>query len=144
VQELIDCDNKHDHGCTGGNPLLAYPFIHRYGLVSESLYPYMGSESKCRRKEISTPSSSTSSFSAASSYTSYSEWDQQQQQQPIDIATANSWGVLAPNDEGNMESVLRYVGPIAVGFDGSDPSFLGYSGECTMVGVVVLISIMRC
>jgi len=128
VQELIDCDNKHDHGCTGGNPLLAYPFIHRYGLVSEEVYPYQAFESKCRRKEITTTLSegASSSSSSSASYTLYDEWDHPPP--PIDIATANSWGVLAPNDEENMESVLRYVGPIAVGFDGSDPSFLGYEG----------------
>jgi hypothetical protein len=40
IQELIDCDTTADEGCTGGNPILAFYFIHRYGLVSWDQYPY--------------------------------------------------------------------------------------------------------
>jgi Papain family cysteine protease len=40
IQELIDCDTRADEGCTGGNPILAFYFIHRYGLVSWEQYPY--------------------------------------------------------------------------------------------------------
>ena len=99
IQELVDCDTRYDQGCTGGNPLLAYYFIHRYGLTSTTNYPYKGKQRECRVDKVTSP-----------------------------IATAESWGVLAPNHEDNMELVLRYIGPIAVGANGADPAFLAYEG----------------
>ena len=42
------------------------------------------------------------------------------------IATVESWGILEPDYEDNMEKVLRYIGPVAVGLIGADPAFLGY------------------
>lgn len=44
------------------------------------------------------------------------------------IASVESWGILTSNHEDNMEHVLRNLGPIAVGVDGADPTFLAYSG----------------
>jgi len=99
VQELVDCDTWGDQGCTGGNPLLAFYFIHRYGLASTAQYPYMGQQLSCRIDAVSRP-----------------------------IASVESWGILTPNHEDNMERVLRHLGPIAVGVDGADPTFLAYSG----------------
>lgn len=99
IQELVDCDTRYDQGCTGGNPLLAYYFIHRYGLTSATHYPYKGKQRECKVDQVTSP-----------------------------IATAESWGVLTPNHEENMELVLRYIGPIAVGVNGADPSFLAYEG----------------
>jgi hypothetical protein len=99
VQELVDCDSYGDQGCTGGNPLLAFYFIHLHGLTFTQNYPYVGVEQSCRWNLV---------------------------QQPI--ATVTSWGILTPNHEDNMQSVLRNIGPIAVGINGGDPSFLSYSG----------------
>ena len=99
IQELVDCDTRYDQGCTGGNPLLAYYFIHRYGLTSSTHYPYKGKQRECKVDRVTSP-----------------------------IATAESWGVLTPNHEENMELVLRYIGPIAVGVNGADPAFLAYEG----------------
>jgi hypothetical protein len=42
IQELLDCDTAADQGCVGGNPLLAFFYIHRYGLVPWNEYPYVG------------------------------------------------------------------------------------------------------
>jgi hypothetical protein len=42
IQELLDCDTAADQGCVGGNPLLAFFYIHRYGLVPWNEYPYIG------------------------------------------------------------------------------------------------------
>lgn len=98
VQELVDCDTYADQGCVGGNPLLAFYFIHRYGLTSAAQYPYTGQEEACRLDLVSYP-----------------------------IASVQSWGILTPNHEDNMESVLRQLGPIAVGIDGADPAFMSYS-----------------
>jgi len=47
VQELVDCDNAANEGCTGGNPLLSFYFIHRYGLTSWEVYPYVGFDDAC-------------------------------------------------------------------------------------------------
>lgn len=97
VQELIDCDTAIDQGCTGGNPLLAFYFIHRYGLVATDEYPYVGQQDMCKVRRVANP-----------------------------IATAQSWGILSANHEDNMEMVLRWIGPIAVGVNGSDQTFLAY------------------
>mmetsp|Transcript_25842 Transcript_25842/g.46793 ORF Transcript_25842/g.46793 Transcript_25842/m.46793 type:complete len:659 (-) Transcript_25842:1518-3494(-) len=97
IQELIDCDTNYDEGCTGGNPLLAFYFIHRHGLASTEDYPYIGAPDKCHTKRINHP-----------------------------IATVKTWGVLTPNHEDNMELVIRYLGPLAVGVNGADPAFLSY------------------
>lgn len=99
VQELVDCDTWADQGCTGGNPLLAFYFIHRYGLTSTASYPYVGQQEKCQVDRVANP-----------------------------IASVQSWGILTSNHENNMERVLRNIGPIAVGFNGAHPSFLSYSG----------------
>lgn len=79
--------------------MLAFYFIHRYGLASWDTYPYTGREDHCNEAAVQHP-----------------------------IATAKSWGVVSPNAENHMELVLRYIGPIAVGFSGSSSSFLSYSG----------------
>jgi hypothetical protein len=97
VQELVDCDTAADQGCTGGNPLLAYSFIRRYGLTSEKNYPYEGEEGVCRVRKVASP-----------------------------VATAQSWGILTSDHEDNMALVLRWIGPIAVGINGSDLKFLAY------------------
>ena len=99
VQELLDCDTAADQGCTGGNPLLSFYFIHRYGLTSWDKYPYLGYESKCQARLVKHP-----------------------------VATVKSWGLISPNHEAHMELALRHIGPIAVGFNGADPAFLSYRG----------------
>lgn len=99
VQELLDCDTAIDDGCTGGNPLLAFYFIHRYGLTSTLNYPYVGKQSICRFSKLPNP-----------------------------IATVEAWGLLTSNHEDNMEMVIRDVGPVAVGLNGADPTFLAYKG----------------
>ncbi len=97
-QELVDCDTKNDLGCIGGNPVMAFPYIHKYGLVSSKVYPYYGLQNrKCERSESDKP-----------------------------VATCDSWGVLKPKEEDKMESALRHLGPISVGFNGGDKSFLYY------------------
>jgi Papain family cysteine protease len=99
IQELIDCDTAADQGCTGGNPLLSFYYIHRKGLARWGDYTYTGKQGKCQKQLIKHP-----------------------------IATVRSWGIVSPNHENNMELALRYIGPIVVGFNGADPSFLSYSG----------------
>jgi len=44
VQELVDCDKAGDQGCTGGNPLLAFYFIHKHGLTR-----YVREQKQCCR-----------------------------------------------------------------------------------------------
>ncbi|KAL9185737.1 hypothetical protein ACHAXT_003514 [Thalassiosira profunda] len=97
VQELVDCDTRYDQGCAGGNPLLAFYFLHRFGVTSSDNYPYTGKMGSCNYHKVDQP-----------------------------IATVESWGVLTPDHENNMEKVLRYIGPVAVGLIGADPAFLSY------------------
>ncbi len=99
VQELVDCDTQFDLGCTGGNPIMAFHYIHKHGLVQSMRYPYLGAQGRCHHKRIKKP-----------------------------IATAESWGVLKPEDEENMQMVLRKFGPIAVGMNGSEKAFIHYKG----------------
>lgn len=99
IQELLDCDTNVDQGCTGGNPLIAFHFIHSHGLTSWERYPYVGYETTCKHQLIKYP-----------------------------VASVKSWGVLPPNHEDNMELALRYIGPISVGFNGAHPTFLSYDG----------------
>mmetsp|Transcript_10229 Transcript_10229/g.28179 ORF Transcript_10229/g.28179 Transcript_10229/m.28179 type:complete len:695 (+) Transcript_10229:109-2193(+) len=97
IQELIDCDTTVDQGCTGGNPLLAFHFVHRYGLVDWADYPYTGREDACQPTYSRRP-----------------------------LATVKAWGLIQSNHERHMELALRYLGPIAVGLNGASPSFLSY------------------
>jgi Papain family cysteine protease len=95
----VDCDTSGDQGCTGGNPLLSFYFIHRYGLTTWDKYPYVGHQDECREHLIKQP-----------------------------VATVKSWGIISPNHEAHMELVLRHIGPIAAGVNGASPSFLAYEG----------------
>jgi len=97
VQELVDCDTRYDQGCAGGNPLLAFYFLHRFGVTSTKNYPYTGTMGTCKYHKVDQP-----------------------------IATVKTWGILTPNHEDNIEKVVRYIGPVAVGLIGADPSFLSY------------------
>lgn len=99
IQELIDCDTKHNQGCIGGNPVMAFPYIHKHGLVSKYDYPYDGVQNKQCLKDSIAP-----------------------------VATTDSWGVLREKDESAMEFAVRHLGPISCGFNGADKSFLSYSG----------------
>lgn len=99
VQELLDCDVAADQGCTGGNPLLAFYYIHKYGLTSWQDYPYVGFQDVCHKDRVKRP-----------------------------VATVKSWGIISSNHEDHMELVLRFIGPVAVGVNGASSSFLSYKG----------------
>eukprot|EP00986_Skeletonema_menzelii_P004473 scaffold1527_cov145-Skeletonema_menzelii.AAC.7 len=98
VQELLDCDTRYDQGCAGGNPLLAFYFLHKYGVTSTKNYPYVGTQNACNLHKVRQP-----------------------------IATVETWGVLTADHENNLEKVIRYIGPVAVGLGAYDPAFLSYS-----------------
>jgi C1A family cysteine protease len=49
-QQIVDCD-KYDYGCDGGWPYNAYKYVHNAGgQVSESKYPYIGTDGTCHFK----------------------------------------------------------------------------------------------
>jgi hypothetical protein len=98
VQELIDCDTRYDQGCGGGNPQLAFYYLHKHGVTSSKNYPYVGTQNVCKQHKVGP------------------------------IAKVESWGVLTPDHENNLEKVLRYIGPVAVGLGAYDAAFLSYSG----------------
>jgi hypothetical protein len=156
VQELVDCDLPvvgmggaedgsaqpiGDQGCNGGNPILAFFFIHKYGLTSSDFYPYVYKSNYTKTKTNVLPSVPTSpSFllnagvglrhrkvpSKVRRAPPQMTCNYEAMAQPI--ASVQSWGILTPDYEDNMELVLRYIGPVAVGIYGAHPSFLGYAG----------------
>ena len=100
IQELLDCDTSADRGCVGGNPLLAFYYVHRNGLTTWEEYPYSGTDTtECRLDQSRAP-----------------------------IATVQSWGILPSNHEDMIEYALRDIGPVAVAINGADPAFLAYGG----------------
>jgi hypothetical protein len=98
VQELIDCD-MNNQGCAGGNQLLSFYFLHKYGVTSTKNYTYAGTQNVCNQHKVGQP-----------------------------IATLEKWGILTADHENNLEKVIRYIGPVAVGLGAYDPAFLSYSG----------------
>ena len=83
----------------GGNPLLAFYYIHQNGLVSWEDYQYQAKAGTCLENATQTP-----------------------------VATVKSWGIIQSDHEKHMELSLRYIGPIAVGINGDNSEFLAYSG----------------
>jgi len=49
-QELVDCDNKADHGCQGGLPTNAFKTMisQKLGLETEKDYPYKSANGQCQ------------------------------------------------------------------------------------------------
>jgi hypothetical protein len=77
IQELIDCDTRYDQGCSGGNPLLAFYFLHKFGVTSAHNYPYTGRDKDtCRYRKMDEP-----------------------------VATVKSWGIMTADHENNIEKV---------------------------------------
>jgi len=46
-QQLLDCDTT-DNGCEGGNFLNSFKYTAKYGLQTESTYPYANKDSTCK------------------------------------------------------------------------------------------------
>ena len=99
IQELIDCDTAADQGCIGGNPLLAFYYIKKYGLVPWEEYPYTGTKDQCQLDNITKP-----------------------------IVTVTSWGSIPKDHEDMIALVVRYIGPVAVAVNAGAPTFIGYEG----------------
>lgn len=55
VQELIDCDTRYDQGCGGGNPQMAYYYLHKHGVTSSKNYPYVGTQNVCKQYKVGKP-----------------------------------------------------------------------------------------
>nr|AAX34043.1 Sui m 1 allergen [Suidasia medanensis] len=57
-QQLVDCDHRpfqgqyEDHGCQGGNPIIAYAYVQQTGLVEESAYPYQARDGQCQSSTV--------------------------------------------------------------------------------------------
>jgi len=100
IQELLDCDRVVDQSCVGGNPLLAFYYIHQHGLTTWDGYPYDGqADALCRRRPEATSR-----------------------------ASVDAWGVLPTNQEDLIEIALRYIGPVTAAINGGDPYFMAYKG----------------
>ncbi len=140
IQELLDCDTSVDEGCIGGNPSLAFYYIHKYGLVPWKEYPYVGyggmevSETSLLGM-AETPTMESSKFpldrsSLSSGAGRRGKYAPTCQEDKVEnpIATVESWGLLHKNHEDLIAYALLYVGPVAVGINGADPSFISYGG----------------
>lgn len=99
VQQLVDCDTTYNRGCFGGNPLVAYEYIVRHGLMLEEAYPYVS--------EAST-SESTCQYSRTRI-----------------AASIESYSLVASNDEEALRQFVA-VGPVATGICGTDQRFMFY------------------
>eukprot|EP00934_Nitzschia_sp_Nitz4_P000230 Nitzschia sp. Nitz4//scaffold215_size37433//34737//36959//NITZ4_007756-RA/size37433-snap-gene-0.5-mRNA-1//-1//CDS//3329542166//230//frame0 len=115
VQELLDCDTRADQGCIGGNPLLAYFYIYRHGLVSWDDYPYEEEQDSCPFRPTGKSNTRGGGKSALA-------------EERTPVATAGSWGILPKNYEDTIAFALRHIGPVSVGIHGDDPQFLLYKG----------------
>lgn len=67
-QELLDCDTKYDQGCVGGNPMIAFSFVSKYGLTSSFSYPYVGYQQECQTDKVDNPIATMASFGILPSY----------------------------------------------------------------------------
>lgn len=166
IQELLDCDTSVNEGCVGGSPLLAFPYIHKHGLVSWKEYPYVGyGRTEDDDPEITTLTTTTSLGYRDDTFPNIvveeNETMTREKINPFErlskmipeektnnrsssndneptcktdptaknpIATVESWGLLHKNHEALIEYALLYVGPVAVGINGADPSFINYGG----------------
>lgn len=97
VQQLVDCDNKRNKGCDGGNPVFAYDYVMTNGLERWNAYPY--TEKHSLACQIST--GGTKSF--IKNY--------------VKIPTKN---------QKILKDFVR-ASPVSVGLCGTDETFLYYS-----------------
>ena len=138
IQELLDCDTSVDEGCVGGNPSLAFYYIHKHGLVPWKEYPYVGfgGDSTTSTETVTEPETLRKNnydlerSSKSSTKNRSSKYAPTCQSKLIEnpIATVESWGLLHKNHEALIEDALMYVGPVAVGINAADPSFVNYGG----------------
>ncbi|VEU36968.1 unnamed protein product [Pseudo-nitzschia multistriata] len=160
IQELLDCDVSVDEGCVGGNPLLAFYYIHKHGLVPWAEYPYEGydrTKAPQRKTSMTTMKLGNNGGTIPTlievpqtengqvgNYPSQQATSNKEHQAQLNnnaytpschkdkvtnpIATVESWGLLHKNHEDLIENALLYVGPVAVGINGADPSFINYGG----------------
>ncbi|OCT66464.1 hypothetical protein XELAEV_18042714mg, partial [Xenopus laevis] len=53
-QELVDCSSIYgNNGCNGGHVYSCFKYMRRYGLMTESTYPYKGKEGRCKKRRRS-------------------------------------------------------------------------------------------
>ncbi|KAI3456169.1 hypothetical protein Pfo_012832 [Paulownia fortunei] len=62
VQEIVDCDNGGENGCTGGFVSEAFDFIKQNGLTTESNYPSKDKTGTCDIKKEAEPVAKISSY----------------------------------------------------------------------------------
>lgn len=100
VQNILDCD-QYDSGCDGGDVGSALRAVQdEGGLNREETYPYEGKgTANCR-------------------YNKYSAY--------VTSMYMKAITVLTPGDEILLQKTLAKYGPVAVGVDASQPSFMGY------------------
>jgi cathepsin L len=90
-QNLIDCSSSYGNaGCDGGWMDSAFSYIHDYGIMSESAYPYEAQGDYCR-------------FDSSQS-----------------VTTLSGYYDLPSGDENSLADAVGQAGPVAVAIDATD------------------------
>ncbi|XP_043935987.1 cathepsin S [Protopterus annectens] len=99
-QNIVDCSQNYgNHGCNGGRMTSSFQYvIDNNGIDSDDAYPYEMQEGSCR-------------YSVAGR-----------------TATCASYKEIPEGDETALQEAVATVGPVSVGVDASQPSFVHYSG----------------
>ncbi|XP_065903076.1 procathepsin L-like [Dysidea avara] len=97
-QNLIDCDTDYNQGCDRGLENLAFNYVKQKGIQSEETYPYLGYDSQCKADPDKV------------------------------VVRCTGYVRVQSGDENALVNAIATIGPIATGFDGSDPNFKYYGG----------------
>lgn len=98
-QDLIDCSESYEnHGCQGGQTIRSLQYMRdNGGIDTEQSYPYRASDGVCSQNSGENAN-----------------------------ITVRGYAMIPPNNEQILQEVLATVGPVAVAFDASHPSFQSY------------------
>jgi len=109
-EQIVDCSwDDGNHGCLGGYPIQAYEYVMKYGLESESAYPYMGWEQfECTYNQSGV------------------------------IATVTNWTSVTTNlNETEMMDVMYQKGPLSICVDAEQWQFYEYGVMSYLCGTSI-------
>ncbi|KAM7274594.1 hypothetical protein ACFE04_016460 [Oxalis oulophora] len=61
-QELVDCDTSQNQGCNGGLMEVAFQFVQKQGLTTETNYPYLAVAGNCDASKENSPAISIDGY----------------------------------------------------------------------------------
>lgn len=102
-QELVDCDTRQDHGCSGGLMDYAFEFVvKKGGLHTEADYPYTAADGECQREDLSSAGGHR-------------------------VVTIDGYEDVPPNDELALKKAVSRQ-PVSVAIEADQRSFQLYVG----------------